>query len=294
MVNQFPCFARPVQRRVLEAFKGVTGFQNFVGPDSLRLLLIGRLAKNDVMTEPEKQAASGGFSFARVLPAIVIVGGLLLALSQGWHHYLSFDALRDNREWLLSQVENQKLLTALAFIGLYTVVAAFSIPGGSALTIGGGFLFGTVFGSFYVLVGATLGATALFLAARTALGDILRAKAGPALQKMEAGFKENELNYLLVLRLIPIFPFWLVNLVPAFLGVSLRNYMIGTFFGIIPGTVVFASIGNGLGAIFDAGETPDLSVITKPQIILPIVGLIALSLVPVIYKKMKARNAAGD
>ncbi len=246
------------------------------------------------MTEPEKQAASGGFSFVRVLPAIVIVAGLGLALSQGWHKYLSYETLRDNREWLLGQVESQGLLTALAFIGAYTVAAAFSIPGGLFLTIGGGFLFGTFLGGTYVLVGATLGATILFLAARTALGDMLRAKAGPAVQKMEAGFRENELNYLLVLRFIPLFPFWLVNLVPAFLGVSLRNYVIGTFFGIIPGTFVYTSVGNGLGAIFDAGETPDLGIIFKPQILLPIIGLIVLSLVPVVYKKMKARKEASD
>lgn len=246
------------------------------------------------MTEPNKQTASGGFSLARVVPAVIIVAGLALAISQGWHKYLSYETLRDNREWLLGQVESQGLLAGLAFIGIYAMATAFSIPGGLFLTIGGGFLFGTWLGGSFVVVGATLGATVVFLAARTALGDILRAKAGPALQKMEAGFRENELNYLLVLRFIPIFPFWLVNLVPAFLGVSLRNYMIGTFFGIIPGTFVYTSVGSGLGAIFDANETPDLGIIFKPQVLLPIIGLILLSLVPVIYKKMKARKEAVD
>lgn len=246
------------------------------------------------MTETKKQATSSGFSLARVIPAVVIVAGLVLAVSQGWHTYLSYETLRDNREWLLGQVEKQGLLAGLAFIGIYALATAFSIPGGLFLTIGGGFLFGTWLGGSYVVFGATLGATVVFLAARTALGDILRAKAGPALQKMEAGFRENELNYLLVLRFIPIFPFWLVNLVPAFLGVSLRNYMIGTFFGIIPGTFVYTSVGSGLGAIFDANETPDLGIIFKPQVLLPIVGLILLSLVPVIYKKMKARKGAVD
>jgi uncharacterized membrane protein YdjX (TVP38/TMEM64 family) len=259
----------------------------FVRHHSRRLLLNREPAENAVMTGPEKQAASGGFSFVRLLPAVIIAGGLILALSLGWHRYLSYETLMDNREWLLSQVEGQGLRAALMFVGIYAVATAFSIPGGLFLTIGGGFLFGTVLGASYVVVGATLGATILFLAARTALGDMLRAKAGPALRKMEAGFHENELSYLLVLRFIPLFPFWLVNLVPAFLGVSLRNYVVGTFFGIIPGTIVYTSVGSGLGAIFDAGETPDLGIIFKPQVLLPIIGLIALSLVPVIYKKFK-------
>ena len=122
---------------------------------------------------------------------------------------------------------------------------------------------------------------------------LVAAKAGPALQRMEAGFRENALNYLLVLRLIPLFPFWLVNLVPAFLGVSLRHYVIGTFIGIIPGTFVYASLGNGLGAILDAGGAPDLKIIFSPEILIPIVGMAVLALLPVVYKRWKARQAKG-
>ena len=141
------------------------------------------------------------------------------------------------------------------------------------------------------MVGATIGATALFLAARYAFADLLRAKAGPAIRKMEDGFREDAFNYLLVLRLVPIFPFWLVNLVPAFLGVSLKVYVIATFIGIIPGGFVYALVGNGLGAIFDRGEVPDLLIIFQPQILAPILGLAVLAVIPVIYKKMKQRKA---
>jgi len=107
---------------------------------------------------------------------------------------------------------------------------------------------------------------------------------------MERGFQENALSYLLVLRLVPIFPFWVVNLVPALLGVPARTFVIGTFFGIIPGTAVYSSVGNGLGAVFDSGGRPDLGIIFEPQVFAPLVALAALSLVPVIYKRVKARQ----
>jgi uncharacterized membrane protein YdjX (TVP38/TMEM64 family) len=131
----------------------------------------------------------------------------------------------------------------------------------------------------------------VFLIARTALGDALRAKAGPWMRRMEAGFRENAFSYLLVLRLIPLFPFWLVNLVPAFLGVPLGAYVLATFLGIIPGSLVYASVGNGLGVVFDRGGAPDLGIIFRPAILGPIVGLAALALLPVIYRKYKGRRA---
>jgi uncharacterized membrane protein YdjX (TVP38/TMEM64 family) len=140
------------------------------------------------------------------------------------------------------------------------------------------------------VVGATLVATAVFLAARTAFADVLRAKAGPTLQKMEAGFRENALSYLLVLRLVPLFPFFLVNLAPAFLGVPLRTYVAATFFGIIPGTVVYSSVGAGLGTILEQGGAPDKSIIWRLEVIGPLLGLAALALLPVLYKRMKAKR----
>ena len=135
--------------------------------------------------------------------------------------------------------------------------------------------------------GATAGATIVFLIARSALGETLRAKAGPRIRRMEEGFRADALSYLLVLRLIPLFPFWLVNIVPAFLGVPVRTYVLGTFIGIIPGSFVYASVGNGLGAVFEAGGTPDLGIIFEPAILLPIVGLAVLALLPVAYRKVR-------
>ena len=141
-----------------------------------------------------------------------------------------------------------------------------------------------------MVVAATVGATAVFLVARSTIGNILRAKAEPALRKMERGFQENALSYLLVLRLIPLFPFWLINLVPALLGVPLRTYVIGTFLGIIPGVLVFTFAGAGLGSVFDTTESFSLASVLTPEVITALAGLSVLSLTPVVYKKLRARG----
>jgi len=159
------------------------------------------------------------------------------------------------------------------------------------LTITGGFLFGSIVATVLVVVAATLGATLVFLIARSALGDPLRARAGPFLQRMEAGFQEDAFNYLLVLRLIPIFPFWIVNLVPAFLGVPLRTYVLGTSIGIIPGSFVFASVGAGLGSVLDSGQAFSPASVLTPQVVIALVGLALLALLPVAYRKWKGRGA---
>ena len=244
------------------------------------------------MTGNESRPAAKSWSARRFTPLVVLVAGLAAFFAFGLDDYVSFYALRDHREVLLQFVASHGVRAALLFMACYAVVIAFSIPGGAVMTIAGGFFFGTIAGTVYVVIAATVGATALFLAARTALGDALRAKAGPAMKKMEAGFRKNALNYLLVLRLVPLFPFWLVNLVPALLGVPLGTYLIATFVGIIPGTFVYVSVGNGLGAVFDAGEMPDLSIVFAPDILIPLVGLALLALVPVAYKKFKGLN--GD
>jgi uncharacterized membrane protein YdjX (TVP38/TMEM64 family) len=224
----------------------------------------------------------------RLAPLAVLLVAIGAFFVLGLHDYLSFEALRAHREELLAFVARHPALAPLAFTGLYTAVIALSVPGGAILTITGGFLFGLVPATLYVLVGATAGATIVFLIARTALGESLRARAGPRIRRMEEGFRADALSYLLVLRLIPLFPFWLVNIVPAFLGVPLRTYVLGTFLGIIPGSVVYASVGNGLGAVFEAGGTPDLGIIFKPAILLPIVGLAVLALLPAVYRKVRA------
>jgi uncharacterized membrane protein YdjX (TVP38/TMEM64 family) len=237
---------------------------------------------------------AGTVGTTRLWKRLLPLGLLLLAIGVVFafdlHSYLSFDALQRHREQLLAFVDRHAFLAPVLFMAIYAAVIALSVPGGAVLTIAGGFLFGTLPATLYVVVAATFGATVLFLIAKTALGDPLRARAGPWLRRMEAGFGENALSYLLVLRLIPVFPFWLVNLVPAFLGVGLGIYVLGTFLGIIPGTFVYASVGNGLGALFDAGETPDLGIVFEPEFLVPLVGLAVLALLPVAYRKFKTRQ----
>lgn len=241
------------------------------------------------MTRPDGPDAQrpGRGALARFLPVIVIVAAFAAFFALGLDRYLSFAVLKQHRETLAVFVADHRILAALAFIAIYAASTAVSLPGGAVLTLAGGFLFGIVAGSIYVVIGATLGATGVFLAARTAVGDSLRRRAGPAIRRMEEGFRDHAMSYLLFLRLVPLFPFWLVNLVPAFLGVPLGVYVIGTFIGIIPGSIVFASVGNGLGAVFDAGRVPDLAIVFRPEILLPILGLAALALVPVIYRRIR-------
>ncbi|MBC7102464.1 MAG: TVP38/TMEM64 family protein [Parvibaculum sp.] len=233
-------------------------------------------------TAPENRRSG---ALRRFLPLLILAAGLGAFFALGLDRYVTLDTLRDNRQALSAWVAENWALAAFVYVLAYIAMVAFSLPGGLVATLTGGFLFGTVFGGLLTVFGATIGATAIFLAARTALGETLREKAGPKLRKLEDGFGKNAFSYMLVLRLVPVFPFFLVNLAPAFLGVPLRTYVVTTFLGIIPGTFVFASLGNGLGAIFDAGRDPDLGLIFEPEILGPILALALLALLPVVYRR---------
>ena len=242
------------------------------------------------MEQNQSQARTTSALLKRLIPLVILLGGLAAFFGFGLDRYISFDALRDNREVLLGLVEQYGLLASLAYMATYATVVAFSLPGGAVLSITGGFLFGAVWGTVHIVLSATLCATLLFLIAKTSLGHPLRARAGPWLQKMQAGFQENALSYLLVLRLVPLFPFFVVNLVPAFLGVALSTYVLGTFIGIIPGAFVYASVGAGLGSLFAAGGAFSAKGILTPQILVALVGLAFLALIPVVYKKLTGRR----
>lgn len=243
------------------------------------------------MATAKTPSASRPFSIKRYLPLLVLVAGLAAFFAFGLDRYVSFETLRENRVALLTWVQNTGMLAALTYMAIYALAVAFSLPGGAVLSITGGFLFGAVWGTVYIVISATSGATVLFLIAKTTLGDALRSKAGPWLRNMEAGFQENAMSYLLVLRLVPLFPFFVVNLVPAFLGIRLSTYVVGTFVGIIPGAFVYATVGAGLGSIFDTGKTFSAKGILTPQILTALIGLAVLALVPVVYKKIKARTS---
>jgi len=246
--------------------------------------------ENEAMSGPREEPGGKGLSLPRLIPLLVLVAGLVLFFALGLDDYVSPAALGEFNEELM---EFGMLWWApFAFLLVYAAAIAFSLPGGAVMTIAGGYMFGQFLATGLVVVAATVGATVLFLVAKTSLGDALRAKAGPALKRMEAGFRENALSYLLVLRLIPLFPFWLVNLVPAFLGVPLGTYLIGTFFGIIPGSFIYASLGAGLEDVISQGEEISLSGVLTPAVVTGLVGLAVLALLPVVYKKLKGRKTA--
>ena len=230
------------------------------------------------------------FPVKRLWPLAILAAGFGLFFLTGIDQYFTFEALREHRGWLINQVQDNTLITALAFMAIYIVVVAFSLPGGAVLTIVGGFLFGLALGTTFVIISATIGATALFLVAKTTISDALKSRMGSWLKKMEQGFQENAFNYLLAMRLIPVFPFFVVNLVPAFLGVRLKTYFFATLIGIIPGSMVYIQVGAGLSSIFDSGEDFSAAGILTPDVILALAGLAILSLLPILYKKFKTRE----
>ncbi len=222
----------------------------------------------------------------RLAPLAIIAAALALFFALGLQRYFTLEALRDNREALRGLVEANPFQTMAIFVAAYAAAVAISFPGASILTIFGGFLFGLWPGAPLIVVAATLGATIVFLAAKTALGDVLSQRAGGFAKRMEEGFRKGELSYMFVLRLAPVFPFWAVNIAAGLMGVSLRNFLVGTFFGIIPGSFVYASIGAGAGATLDAGKDISLSgVLLKPEVLTPIIGLIVLALIPIFLKR---------
>lgn len=203
---------------------------------------------------------------------------------------LSFEALHANRERLLAWRDSNYALAAVSFMGVYVLVTAFSIPGAVWLTLAGGFMFGAVPALMFAAPAATLGATIIFLAAKTGLGDALRARAGPFMRKVEAGLKENEVSYLLLIRLVPAVPFFVANLAPAFFGVRLWTFVWTTFVGILPGGFVYCWVGAGLGEVFARGEAPDLGIIFEPQVLGPILALCALTALPILVKALRRRR----
>ena len=222
-----------------------------------------------------------------VILAVALVGAFTL------RDYLSFETLASNRDALVAYRDANLFLAAALFVLAYIVIVAFSLPGATIATLTGGFLFGTVLGTFFNVFGATIGATLIFLAARHGFGDTLAARMETSegtVKKIKDGIDANQWSMLFIIRLVPAVPFFVANLVPAFVNVPLHRYVISTFLGIIPGALVFTSVGAGLGAVFERGETPDLSIIFEPHILLPILGLALLALLPIVVKQFSGKK----
>ena len=222
-----------------------------------------------------------------IIAVVAILGFVFL------RDYLTFEALAENREALIAFRDANYLLTAIAFIAIYIVIVGFSLPGATIATLTGGFLFATFPGALFNVIGATVGATAIFLAARWGFGEKLGAKlegSDGIVKKIKDGIDENQWSMLFLIRLVPAVPFFMANLIPSFLEVPLRRFMVSTFFGIMPGTVVFTSVGAGLGEVFARGESPDLGIIFEPAILFPILGLSALAALPIVIKAVRGKK----
>ncbi|HPE48071.1 MAG TPA: VTT domain-containing protein [Hyphomonas sp.] len=226
----------------------------------------------------------------RLWPVYVIAAGLAAGWKFGLFDYFSLETLREQHETLRSLVENNLLLAVAAYILVYALATLFMVPGALWITIAGGFLFGLAGGSAATTVGATLGASFLFFAARSAFGGILRERAGPFLRKMEAGFHENPRSYMFALRFLPLVPFPVANIAPALLGAKYPDYALTTAIGIIPGVIAYTWIGAGLGATFAAGENPDIASVAG-NLVPAFAALAVVSLMPVVWKKTFGRKA---
>jgi uncharacterized membrane protein YdjX (TVP38/TMEM64 family) len=245
----------------------------------------------------------------RLWPLALLIAGAAFVLAMGWQKYLSLETLAENRDLLRAFIDANMLLAILAFVALYAVTVALSLPGGAVLTLAGGLLFGWFLGGVASVIGATLGAVMVFIIAKSALSEFLAAKAGPWLDRFRQGFQEDAFNYLLFLRLVPIFPFWLVNLAPGLLGVGFTTYLLTTILGIIPGTFAYSLAGNGLDSVLEAQQAAHQSCLAKmgaggqescpytldpgalvtPGLIAGLVALGLVALVPVLVKWSRRR-----
>lgn len=228
---------------------------------------------------------SGAAALVRWAPLAVILVLLAIGYAMGLQRFLSLESLRDYQASLSETVARQPLLVAAIYILVYVAAVALSFPGASVLTVAGGMLFGFAAGAGLAALAATIGATLVFLAARTSVGDLLSRRAGPAMQALRGGFQRSGFSYLLSLRLIPLFPFWLVNLAAALFGVKLGSYVAATAIGILPGTLVFAYFGQGLGAAI-GGEGQALS--WRLFAALSLLG--ALVLLPTVLRQWRRRR----
>ena len=252
----------------------------------------------DSVTNAESQPESGRARAGiwRFAPIAVVAAGLAFGYAMGWHNYFSLMFLAESRDSLNAYVDQNYALSLLGFGLVYALAVAFSFPAASVLTIFGGFLFGWLVGGSVVAIAATLGATALFLAARSAFGDFLRKRVKGKSAAFADGFEENAFGYLLVLRLAPIFPFFLVNIAPALFKVPLRAYVGATFLGILPGVFAYSYLGDGVDSVLTAaresGQAPSIGDLVTPKITLAFAALALVAAIPVVVRKIKRHRAA--
>lgn len=220
------------------------------------------------------------------IPILLLIAAMLAAHLAGLTDFLSLEAVRERRSDFLAVVEARPVLSSLVFMLVYVTVVSLSLPVASIMTLLGGFLFGPVLGTLLIVLAATMGATVIFLVARTSVGEGLREKAGPLYNRVADGMRQNAFEYLLFLRIVPLFPFFLVNILPALFDVRIRIFVLATLIGIVPGTFVYANLGRELGTISSLGDL--LSI----ELFLAFLLLGVVALIPAAYRKWSGRASA--
>ena len=226
----------------------------------------------------------------RMLPLAILLLGLVTFFALGLNRQLSLQTLARNEAELTAWVAANGGFAALTFVAVQITTVAFSLPTGAAMTAASGFLFGVWEGAFLSMISTTIGSIVLYFAARSAFYDFFRARAGAALARLEQGFRRDGFSYLVFLRLVPVFPSWLVTIVTALLGMRPAVFILGTLIGIIPGSFVFAGIGADFGTLFRSDQAPDLGAIFQARTLLPLLGLGVLALLPVLYRHWRRRS----
>jgi uncharacterized membrane protein YdjX (TVP38/TMEM64 family) len=227
----------------------------------------------------------------RFWPLLLLVLAVAAAWASGLTHWLNWSTLARNQSELAAWVQTHPIAAPCLYLLAYAIVVALSLPEAAVVSVAGGLLFGTAFGGMLAVVASSLGAMVLFLAVRHHLAPAIAARGGRLIERIRTELARDGLSYLLAIRLVPAFPFWLVNLAAALSGMRLLPFTIGTVIGIIPATFVYASIGAGVGKVLADGGAPDLTVVFSPGILGPMVGFAALSLLPVAWRRWKRRDA---
>lgn len=225
----------------------------------------------------------------RRLPLFVVALAAVLGFTY-LGHYLNFETLAAHRQDLLALRDQHYAVTSILFILAYAVVVITSVPGALILTLTGGFLFGLFPGVLYNVMAAWIGAVTVFLAAQTSLGHDIAARIaarGGAVGRLQSALLDNEWSVLLSMRLIPVLPFFITNLVPAFVGVRFSSFAVTTFLGIIPADIIYTALGAGLGEVFSRGETPHLDIVLEPHFLYPLLGLAVLSFLPFLLRVVR-------
>jgi uncharacterized membrane protein YdjX (TVP38/TMEM64 family) len=232
--------------------------------------------------------AAPGADWRRLAFAATVVAVVAAFFLLGGPRWLSLETLQANRERLLDFTTRHYAAVLVGATAAYAAATALSFPGAVVLTLAAGFVFGPWVGTAVVVVGATIGATLAFLGARYLFAEGARRRMGPRLTKLAAGFEEDGFNYMLFLRLVPVFPFWLVNLAPALTPLGTRTYVLATALGIIPGSFVYCYLGARLSTLRSLSD-----VYRDPRWLVALGLLAALALVPVAWKKFRHRTPSG-